>query len=96
MLHSPRPTPIPRSRPALSTLHRAGNDDAIATAADPRPLADFRCGRIGIRNRDFWCALPDIRSAREQRRLQRWATHGALLAASGIAFALILVYALLH
>ncbi|MCC4600556.1 hypothetical protein JWH04_05875 [Xanthomonas melonis] len=96
MMHSPRPTPIAGSRPALSTLHRAANDNPIATAGDPLSLADLRCGRIGIRNRDVWCALPDIRSARKQRRLQRWATRGGLLAASGIAFALILVYALLH
>ncbi|OAG69117.1 hypothetical protein [Xanthomonas floridensis] len=95
MMSSPRSTPIPRATPALSTPHSAANDSLIATTGAALPL-DFRCGRTGIRNRDIWCALPDIRSARKLRRLQRWVTRGVVFAASGLAFVLAMASALLH
>ncbi|WP_372392764.1 hypothetical protein ACCQ05_01965 [Xanthomonas sp. NCPPB 3582] len=96
MMYSPRSTPSPATTPGLSTPRSAANDGLIATVGDAPALADFRCGRTGIGNRDIWCALPDIRSARTLRRLQRWATRGVLFAASGLAFALALASALLH
>ncbi|WP_181113291.1 hypothetical protein [Xanthomonas pisi] len=94
-----RPT---RSTPQVSTtlsqlaMQRAANDSVIASTTALVPAAEFRCGRTGTRNRDIWCALPDIRSARQTHRLQRWATRGVLFTAAGALFALALVRLLLH
>ncbi|WP_372364547.1 MULTISPECIES: hypothetical protein [Xanthomonas] len=96
MIRSTRPTP--RAPTVLSHLamQNAANDSVIASTTALVPAAEFRCGRTGTRNRDIWCALPDIRSARQTHRLQRWATRGVLLTAAAALLALALMRLLLR
>ncbi|WP_372361581.1 hypothetical protein ACCQ10_19035 [Xanthomonas sp. NCPPB 1325] len=76
--------------------HAAANDSVGMTVSHIAASPACRCGRTGTRNRDIWCALPDIRSARHVRRLPRWVTRSVLLGAAGLAFALALARVLLH
>ncbi|APO97368.1 hypothetical protein OR60_16535 [Xanthomonas vesicatoria] len=96
MIISTRSTPhAPTVLPHLA-MQAAANDSEVAPGTPWVQAAEFRCGRTGIRNRDIWCALPDIRSAHQTHRLQRWATRSVLFTAAGALFALALVRLLLH
>ncbi len=79
---------------SLAVGQCAANDPV---AAHPLPVApEFRCGLPGTRNRDIWCALPDIRSARDARRLQYLAKRGVLFTAATAVLALAAASVLLH
>ncbi|GAE54755.1 hypothetical protein XPR_1390 [Xanthomonas arboricola pv. pruni MAFF 301420] len=93
---------LDRFHPALSRRHRAaGTAYGCQRPRCPAPVADvllldFRCGRTGTRNRDIWSELPDIRSARQARRLQHWAKSGVLFTAAAVVFALAVGSYLMH
>ena len=72
MFHSIRSTPLSPAAIALLAPHTAANDSVAPAPVADVLLLDFRCGRTGTRNRDIWSELPDIRSARQARRLQHW------------------------
>ncbi|MEF9419755.1 hypothetical protein [Xanthomonas citri] len=96
MPHSIRSTQRLPSALSLPVVRRTANDPV---AAHPLPLpvaSEFRCGFTGTRNRDIWCALPDIRSARDTRRLQHLAKSGVLFAAAAAVFGLAAASCLMH
>ncbi|WP_115514680.1 MULTISPECIES: hypothetical protein [Xanthomonas] len=96
MIRSTRSTPRPPTLLSQFAMQTAANDSVIASTTALIPATEFRCGRTGTRNRDIWCALPDIRSARQIRRLQRRATRSVLFTSASAAFALALLRCLLH
>ncbi|MFA0924450.1 hypothetical protein [Xanthomonas fragariae] len=98
MFHSIRSTQLVPAAMSLLAAQTAANDGdaATATVTQIAPTLDFRCGRTGTRNRDIWSDLPDIRSASDARRLQRWATSGVLFTAAAAVFAMALASFLLH
>ncbi|PPT80147.1 MULTISPECIES: hypothetical protein [Xanthomonas] len=97
MFHSIRSIPLPPSAAVLLLAPPTAANDSVAPApvADV-PLLDFRCGRTGTRNRDIWSGLPDIRSARQARRLRQLAKSGALLTAAAMVSALAVASYLMH
>jgi len=96
MPHSIRFTQHFPTAPSLPVGQCAANDP-VAAHPLPHPLApEFRCGSTGTRNRDIWCALPDIRSARAARRLQHLARRGVLFIAATAVLALAAASVLLH
>ncbi|PPU39215.1 hypothetical protein [Xanthomonas arboricola] len=96
MFNSIRSTPLAPAAVALLIARTAANDSVIPAAVANAPLLEFRCGRTGTRNRDIWSELPDIRSAREARRLQRWAKSGVFFTATAVVFALAVASYLMH
>ncbi|MCC8669620.1 hypothetical protein LN461_09660 [Xanthomonas arboricola] len=96
MFHSIRSTPLSPAAIALLAPHTAANDSAVPAPVADVLLLDFRCGRTGTRNRDIWSELPDIRSARQARRLQHWAKSGVLFTAAAVVFALAVASYLMH
>ncbi|MCC4616427.1 hypothetical protein LL972_10500 [Xanthomonas campestris pv. asclepiadis] len=96
MFNSIRSTLLVPAAVALLAPHTAANDSVIPAPVANAPLLEFRCGRTGTRNRDIWSELPDIRSARQARRLQHWAKSGVLFTAAAVMFALALASYLMH
>ncbi|MBB3814932.1 hypothetical protein FHY13_003313 [Xanthomonas arboricola] len=96
MVNSIRSTPLVPAAVALLAPHAAANDSVIPAAVTNAALREFRCGRTGTRNRDIWRALRDIRSARQARRLQRWANGGVLFITAAVVFALAVASYLMH
>ncbi|CAD0363800.1 hypothetical protein [Xanthomonas hortorum] len=96
MFHSIRSTPLAPATVSLLAPHIAANDSVTTAVNAATPAPEFRCGRTGTRNRDIWSALPDIRSARDARRLQHWAKSSVLFVAAAVVFALALASFLMH
>ncbi|MEA9707932.1 hypothetical protein ABFU27_18245 [Xanthomonas campestris pv. raphani] len=84
MFHSIRSTPHAPAPLVLRVPTVAANDSAPVAATGLHPAPPYRGPRTGSCNRDIWSALPDIRSARDARRLQHRHCGLLCLAATGV------------